>query len=69
MGSLNLEELSSSLCKGVRILVFVRRLAKEIQRDPPELKELEMEFRERGSEVIQALKATRDKGKPAFLEF
>lgn len=60
MYELDLTSLRLTLVKGVRMIVAVRRLAKDVGLDRPELVDLEREVRERAAEVQEAEKGVRE---------
>lgn len=52
MYELDVVSLRGTLVKGVRMIVAVRRLAKDVGLDGPELEDLEREVRERVGAVL-----------------
>lgn len=56
MFELDLNKLKRTLCKGVRILVAIRMLAQQIDKDDDGLKALEMEVREASGDVQKAVR-------------
>jgi len=57
MCDLNLVDVNRVLVKGVSIIVSVRMLAKNINKDIAELAELEREFREAAADVQRAIRS------------
>lgn len=57
MYELDLVSLRQILCKGVRMIVAIRMLAKQIDKDGEDLAKLEREIREAAGDVQRAEKA------------
>jgi len=62
MVNFDTEMVHSVLIKHVRIVVMIRRLAKDIGKDVPELAQMEREVRAAASEVRRARDILRAKG-------
>lgn len=60
--------LHRTLVKGIRMIVMIRRLAKDVKLDCPELKSLEMEYRECSVMVFGHIQRLKDGGKPLVLK-
>lgn len=62
MTKINVTELKRVLVKGVRMIVAVRRLARDVELDCPELAELEREVRDAAGEVQKVEKEIWESG-------
>lgn len=69
MGEVNLDALNSTLCKGLRMVVAIRRLAKDVNLDGERLADLEREVRERAGEIQKALQSQIEDGNSPILRF
>ncbi|MBA7697567.1 hypothetical protein ES703_106234 [subsurface metagenome] len=67
MYELDLVQLRKVLCKGVRIVVAVRMLAKDIDRDTVELGNMEREIREAAG-AVQKAEGLLEKGECVVLK-
>lgn len=66
---LRLESLNVTLCKGIRMIVAIRRLAKDVNLDVQQLFELEKEVRAAAGQIQMAISARKNAGKPLILGY